>query len=113
MLLLIASLFTGFISVVAVFHRTDSLVLRIFGVLLGLSAGGSVFTFAQTNKNLERSLLSLTVLTILGLVLCWPVFDLFRDWAGLDSYWSVSKIHRLGWLVFVAFRWDCFSAYPS
>jgi hypothetical protein len=94
--LLIASLSTVLISIAAVFHVTDSLLLRIAGTFLGLASGGSVFTFAQTNKNLERSVLGLLIMTVLGIFVCWPVFDLFRDLMGLDSFWSVSKFHQLG-----------------
>ena len=90
---LLAAAFAALISIVAVFECTHSLVLRALGVLVSIAASKAVLIGDLIYPTSLR--LRITGIVV-GIFVCWPVFELFRYWLGLDVFWVPSKLLALG-----------------
>jgi hypothetical protein len=90
---LLAAISAAGISAVAVFECTQSIVLRVAGIMVSIATYRAMLTLVvpPTHSTLNR-----LATAAVGLPICWPVFDLFRYWLGLDAFWVPSRLKTLG-----------------
>jgi len=90
--LLAASCAAG-ISAVAVFECTQSIILRVVGIMVSMATYRAMLILEGPPTH---SKLNLFATAAVGLPICWPVFDLFRYWLGLSAFWVPSRLKMLG-----------------
>ena len=74
-------------------ESTNNLILRLLGVMLSIATFGAMLILDAPSSH---STINRVATTTVGLPICWPVFDLFRYWLGLDAYWSPTRLEALG-----------------
>lgn len=90
--LLAASCAAG-ISAVAVFECTQSIILRVLGVMVSMATFRAMLILDAPPTH---SRLNLFATAAVGLPICWPVFDLFRYWLGLSAFLGAFQTEDVG-----------------
>ena len=91
--IVLAAVFAAGITTVAVIESTHNLVLRVLGIVFSIATFRVMLILDAPSSH---STINRVATTAVGLPICWPVFDLFRYWLGLDAYWSPTRLEALG-----------------
>lgn len=75
------------------FECTQSIILRILGIMVSMATYRAMLILDTPPTH---SWFNLFATAVVGLPICWPVFDLFRYWLGLSAFWVPSRLKTLG-----------------
>lgn len=90
---LAAGLSAAGISAIAVFECTQSTVWRVIGIMVSVATCRAMVILKGPASH---STANQVATAVVGLPICWPVFDLFRYSLGLSAFWVPSRLMTLG-----------------